>query len=134
MLCGLCGLSGHHLHTKAHHTHHFPFIATEEVILAEDRTSEEEKRHILNVRRRAAEKKRKLKQAGKSKSTDTEEESTYDYNQDEDGKTFAPSRRPFRHSIEFSKCPSQICQNQNRSATVPFGWPKSDFAFRSGIR
>lgn len=66
----------------------FPFVFTEEVILSEDRTSEEEKRHIMNVRRRAAEKKRKLKQAGKSKSTDTEEESTYDYNKDEDGKSF----------------------------------------------
>lgn len=35
------------------------------------------------VRRRLAAKKRKLKQAGKSKSTDTEDESNYDYCEDE---------------------------------------------------
>ncbi|XP_067216065.1 voltage-dependent calcium channel type A subunit alpha-1 isoform X5 [Linepithema humile] len=46
----------------------------EEVILAEERTTEEEKMHILEVRRRAAAKKKKLKNLGKSKSTDTEEE------------------------------------------------------------
>ncbi|KAG7196633.1 hypothetical protein KM043_015981 [Ampulex compressa] len=46
----------------------------EEVILAEERTSEEDKMHILEARRRAAAKKKKLKNLGKSKSTDTEEE------------------------------------------------------------
>ncbi|XP_077274834.1 calcium voltage-gated channel subunit cacophony isoform X11 [Temnothorax americanus] len=46
----------------------------EEVILAEERTTEEEKMHILEVRRKAAAKKKKLKNLGKSKSTDTEEE------------------------------------------------------------
>ncbi|KAI5632670.1 ion transport protein domain-containing protein [Phthorimaea operculella] len=50
----------------------------EEVILAEERTTEEEKMHIMEARRRAAAKK-KLKNLGKSKSTDTEEEE-----QDED--------------------------------------------------
>ncbi|XP_031638409.1 voltage-dependent calcium channel type A subunit alpha-1-like isoform X2 [Contarinia nasturtii] len=50
----------------------------EETILAEDRTTDEEKMHILDVRRRRAAKKRKLKLAGKSKSTDTEDESAYE--------------------------------------------------------
>ncbi|CAB3257221.1 unnamed protein product [Arctia plantaginis] len=50
----------------------------EEVILAEERTTEEVKTHIIEARRRAASKK-KLKNLGKSKSTDTEEEE-----QDED--------------------------------------------------
>ncbi|CAH0722297.1 unnamed protein product, partial [Brenthis ino] len=50
----------------------------EEVILAEERTTEEERMHIIEARRRAAAKK-KLKNLGKSKSTDTEEEE-----QDED--------------------------------------------------
>lgn len=40
-----------------------------------------------SVRRRIAAKKRKLKATGKSKSTDTEDESTYDYCED-DGNTF----------------------------------------------
>lgn len=73
----------------------------EEVILNEDRTTDEEKMHIMDgaynfnvifivltfhmnevmisVRRRLAAKKRKLKVAGKSKSTDTEDEGTFDY-------------------------------------------------------
>ncbi|XP_069690113.1 voltage-dependent calcium channel type A subunit alpha-1 isoform X21 [Periplaneta americana] len=48
----------------------------EEVILAEERTTEEEKMHIIEgeTRRRAAAKRKKLKNLGKSKSTDTEEE------------------------------------------------------------
>uniref|UniRef100_A0A1B0EZA3 EF-hand domain-containing protein n=2 Tax=Lutzomyia longipalpis TaxID=7200 RepID=A0A1B0EZA3_LUTLO len=46
----------------------------EEVILAEERTTEEEKMHIMEARRRAAAKRKKLKNLGKSKSTDTEEE------------------------------------------------------------
>lgn len=83
----------------------------EEVILTEDRTTEEVRQHILNgknaffcndkrkkieksqnrkkkqlknaiclfsVRRRNAAKKRKLNAADKSKSTDTEDESTFD--------------------------------------------------------
>ncbi|XP_034248827.1 voltage-dependent calcium channel type A subunit alpha-1 isoform X6 [Thrips palmi] len=46
----------------------------EEVILAEERTTEEERMHIIEARRRAAAKRKKLKNLGKSKSTDTEEE------------------------------------------------------------
>ncbi|KAK0092187.1 hypothetical protein PV326_001978, partial [Microctonus aethiopoides] len=47
----------------------------EEVILAEERTTEEEKMHIIEARRRAIKAQRKkLKNLGKSKSTDTEEE------------------------------------------------------------
>ncbi|CAH1183785.1 unnamed protein product [Phaedon cochleariae] len=49
----------------------------EEVILAEERTTEEEKLHIMEARRRAARKK-KLKNMGRSKSTDTEEEQEED--------------------------------------------------------
>ncbi|XP_031635540.1 voltage-dependent calcium channel type A subunit alpha-1-like isoform X2 [Contarinia nasturtii] len=56
----------------------------EEVILAEERTTEEERQHIFNVRRRNALKKRKLNAGDKSKSTDTEDESAFD---DEDTKT-----------------------------------------------
>ena len=43
------------------------------MILAEERTTDEEKMHIINARRRAARKK-KMKKIGKSKSTDTEDE------------------------------------------------------------
>uniref|UniRef100_A0A1B0AMT3 Ion transport domain-containing protein n=1 Tax=Glossina palpalis gambiensis TaxID=67801 RepID=A0A1B0AMT3_9MUSC len=46
----------------------------EEVILAEERTTEEEKMHIMEARKRNAAKSKKLKSLGKSKSTDTEEE------------------------------------------------------------
>merc|ERR1711874_729459 len=46
----------------------------EEVILAEERTTDEEKQHIMEARRRAAAKRKKLKHLGKSKSTDTEED------------------------------------------------------------
>ncbi|ETN67421.1 voltage-dependent p/q type calcium channel [Anopheles darlingi] len=46
----------------------------EEVILAEERTTEEERLHIMEARRRAAAKRKKLKNLGKSKSTDTEED------------------------------------------------------------
>ncbi|XP_076228269.1 calcium voltage-gated channel subunit cacophony isoform X4 [Nomia melanderi] len=46
----------------------------EEVILAEERTTEEEKLHILEGRKRAAAKKKRMKNLGKSRSTDTEEE------------------------------------------------------------
>lgn len=72
----------------------FNLLFPEEVILAEERTTEEEKMHImeglyisrylrsvqstieniLTARRRAAAKRKKLKNLGKSKSTDTEEE------------------------------------------------------------
>jgi len=50
----------------------------EEVILAEERTSEEEKMRIMEARRRAAAKRKKLKALGKSRSTDTEEEEETD--------------------------------------------------------
>ncbi|XP_031638626.1 voltage-dependent calcium channel type A subunit alpha-1 isoform X5 [Contarinia nasturtii] len=50
----------------------------EEVILAEERTTEEEKMHIMEARRRVAAKRKKLKNLGKSKSTDTEDEDADD--------------------------------------------------------
>uniref|UniRef100_A0A336JZB9 Voltage-dependent calcium channel type A subunit alpha-1 n=1 Tax=Culicoides sonorensis TaxID=179676 RepID=A0A336JZB9_CULSO len=52
--------------------------AGKEVILAEERTTEEERLHIMEARRRAAAKKKKLKNLGKSKSTDTEEDEADD--------------------------------------------------------
>lgn len=52
----------------------------EEVILAEERTTEEERNHIMEARRRAANKRRKLKLSGKSKSNETDED---DEDQDE---------------------------------------------------
>lgn len=78
------------------------FITAEEVILAEERTTEEEKMHIIEgngkngcncvmrhkkmfsiaARRRAAAKKKKLKNLGKSKSTDTEEDEGEDEQDD----------------------------------------------------
>ncbi|XP_043276721.1 voltage-dependent calcium channel type A subunit alpha-1 isoform X11 [Venturia canescens] len=58
----------------------------EEVILAEERTTEEEKMHIIEARRRAMKaQKKKLKNLGKSKSTDTEEEE----GEDEQGDGFS---------------------------------------------
>uniref|UniRef100_W8AJD7 Voltage-dependent calcium channel type A subunit alpha-1 n=1 Tax=Ceratitis capitata TaxID=7213 RepID=W8AJD7_CERCA len=58
----------------------------EEVILAEERTTEAEKMHIMEARRRNAAKRKKLKSLGKSKSTDTEEEEgEEDYGDDEGG-------------------------------------------------
>ncbi|XP_067640097.1 voltage-dependent calcium channel type A subunit alpha-1 isoform X18 [Eurosta solidaginis] len=58
----------------------------EEVILAEERTTEAEKMHIMEARRRNAAKRKKLKSLGKSKSTDTEEEEgDEDYGDDEGG-------------------------------------------------
>ncbi|XP_026470234.1 voltage-dependent calcium channel type A subunit alpha-1-like, partial [Ctenocephalides felis] len=50
----------------------------EEVILAEERTTSEEKIHIMESRRRTAAKRKKMKKLGKSKSTDTEEEEPED--------------------------------------------------------
>ncbi|KAK4308763.1 hypothetical protein Pmani_019563 [Petrolisthes manimaculis] len=56
-------------------TGYFDWICrAEEVILAEERTTDEEKAHIMEARRRAAAKRKKLKHLGKSKSTDTEDE------------------------------------------------------------
>ena len=47
---------------------------SEEVILAEERTTQEERNHIMEARKRAANKRRKLKSMGKSKSTETDED------------------------------------------------------------
>ncbi|XP_011506186.1 PREDICTED: voltage-dependent calcium channel type A subunit alpha-1 [Ceratosolen solmsi marchali] len=55
----------------------------EEVILAEERTTEEEKMHIMEARRKAeAAKRKKLKNLGTSKSTDTEEDEGEDDQED----------------------------------------------------
>uniref|UniRef100_A0A8D8XSU1 Voltage-dependent L-type calcium channel subunit alpha n=1 Tax=Cacopsylla melanoneura TaxID=428564 RepID=A0A8D8XSU1_9HEMI len=59
----------------------------EEVILAEERTTEEERMHIIEARKRN-EKKKKLKNLGKSKSTDTEEEAEEEEDGDGEGEGF----------------------------------------------
>ena len=42
--------------------------------MAEERTTQEERNHIMEARKRAANKRRKLRSMGKSKSTETEED------------------------------------------------------------
>ncbi|KAI1305266.1 Voltage-dependent calcium channel type A subunit alpha-1 [Halotydeus destructor] len=55
----------------------------EEVILAEERTTDEEKAHILDARRKAAAKRKKLKLMHKNKSTDEDEEEEEEEEEDE---------------------------------------------------
>ena len=50
------------------------FLPSEEVILNEDRTTEEERRYIMEARKRALQKRKKLRTLGKSRSTESEEE------------------------------------------------------------
>ena len=59
----------------------YPFL-TEEVILNEDRTTEEERRYIMEARKRAMQKRKKLRTLGKSRSTESEDEE----NEEEEGK------------------------------------------------
>ncbi|XP_063223249.1 voltage-dependent calcium channel type A subunit alpha-1 [Bacillus rossius redtenbacheri] len=87
----------------------------EEVILAEERTTEEEKMHIIEARRRAAAKRKKLKNLGKSKSTDTEEEEGEE--EDEDG---------------FSRASYLKSKVKNKGACVHF-W-RAEKRFRFWIR
>ena len=47
---------------------------TEEVILNEDRTTEDERRYIMEARKRAMLKRKKLRTLGKSRSTESEDE------------------------------------------------------------
>ena len=49
------------------------FCPAEEVILAEERTTEEERNHIMEARRRVANKRKKMKLTGKSKSCSDED-------------------------------------------------------------
>ena len=44
------------------------------MILAEERTTEEERNHIMEARKRAANKRRKMKSLGKTRSTETDED------------------------------------------------------------
>ena len=54
-------------------------FCSEEAILNKERTTEEERRYILEARKRALQKKKKLKNLGKrSRSTDSEEEAEVD--------------------------------------------------------
>ena len=52
----------------------FTFLNTEEVILNEDRTTEDERRYIMEARKRAMLKRKKLRTLGKSRSTESEDE------------------------------------------------------------
>ena len=56
----------------------------EEIILAEDRTTEEEKMYIIEARKKAAAKRKKLKALGKSKSSETDDEDLGTESGDED--------------------------------------------------
>ena len=55
-------------------SYHFTFLNTEEVILNEDRTTEDERRYIMEARKRAMLKRKKLRTLGKSRSTESEDE------------------------------------------------------------
>ena len=52
----------------------FVLPCLEEVILNEDRTTEEERRYIMEARKRALQKRKKLRTLGKSRSTESEDE------------------------------------------------------------
>ncbi|XP_012056925.1 PREDICTED: voltage-dependent calcium channel type A subunit alpha-1-like [Atta cephalotes] len=80
----------------------------EEMILAEERTTEEEKKYILKGRRKAEEKKRKLKNLGKSKSTDTEEE------EDENGEDHGFSIAFFKSKVKKQSTCLQFWRTEKR--------------------
>ena len=65
----------------------------EEVILAEERTTEDERFHIMDARRRAAAKRKKMKSLGQGSSIEDDEEED---EPDEDGKSYN-----FSLSLEF---------------------------------
>ena len=50
------------------------WLISEEVILNEDRTTEDERRYIMEARKRAMQKRKKLRTLGKSRSTESEDE------------------------------------------------------------
>ncbi|XP_059351423.1 voltage-dependent calcium channel type A subunit alpha-1-like isoform X2 [Daphnia carinata] len=83
----------------------------EEVILAEERTTEEEKLHIMEARRRAAAKRKKLKHLGKSRSTDTEDE------ENEDEPDEVPKKKGFKGFSRASYLKSKV---KNKGACKRF--------------
>ncbi|XP_043195368.1 voltage-dependent calcium channel type A subunit alpha-1-like isoform X4 [Amphibalanus amphitrite] len=95
----------------------------EEVILAEERTTEEEKMHIMEARRKAAAKRKKLKNLGKSKSTDTEEED----NDGEEDALYMPKKKSGLAKASYLK--SKI-KNQGACA----GFWRAEKTFRFAIR
>ncbi|XP_073986797.1 calcium voltage-gated channel subunit cacophony isoform X7 [Rhodnius prolixus] len=95
----------------------------EEVILAEERTTEEEKMHIIEARRRAAAKRKKLKSMGKSKSTDTEEEEGEEEGED------VPVKKDKKGFSRASYLKSKV---KNKGACVSF-W-RGEKRFRFWIR
>ena len=56
------------------HLSSLSFSNAEEVILNEDRTTEDERRYIMEARKRAMLKRKKLRTLGKSRSTESEDE------------------------------------------------------------
>ena len=65
------------------HPFYLSFSNVEEVILNEDRTTEDERRYIMEARKRAMLKRKKLRTLGKSRSTESEDEE-----EEEEGKMF----------------------------------------------
>ena len=57
----------------------------------EDRTTEEERRYIMEARKRALQKRKKLRTLGKSRSTESEDEEA----EEEEGKT----RKKCKHNV-----------------------------------
>ncbi|XP_037083301.1 voltage-dependent calcium channel type A subunit alpha-1-like isoform X2 [Pollicipes pollicipes] len=95
----------------------------EEVILAEERTTEEEKMHIMEARRKAAAKRKKLKNLGKSKSTDTEEED----NDGEEDALYMPKKKTGLAKASYLKS-----KMKNQGACAGF-W-RAEKTFRFAIR
>ncbi|XP_042203568.1 voltage-dependent calcium channel type A subunit alpha-1-like isoform X6 [Homarus americanus] len=97
----------------------------EEVILAEERTTDEEKAHIMEARRRAAAKRKKLKHLGKSKSTDTEDEENEAEDEDAPLSLAVPAKKKglSRASYLKNKVKKQgACQNfWKAEKTLRFG-------------
>ncbi|XP_043276722.1 voltage-dependent calcium channel type A subunit alpha-1 isoform X12 [Venturia canescens] len=101
----------------------------EEVILAEERTTEEEKMHIIEARRRAMKaQKKKLKNLGKSKSTDTEEEE----GEDEQGDDAPLVSVPKKKLKGFSRASYLKSRVRNQGACLQF-W-RAEKRFRFWIR
>ena len=66
------------------HLSSLSFSNAEEVILNEDRTTEDERRYIMEARKRAMLKRKKLRTLGKSRSTESEDEEEEEGEDEED--------------------------------------------------
>ncbi|XP_043276713.1 voltage-dependent calcium channel type A subunit alpha-1 isoform X4 [Venturia canescens] len=118
-----------HLFTTAFSSYLKWITQAEEVILAEERTTEEEKMHIIEARRRAMKaQKKKLKNLGKSKSTDTEEEE----GEDEQGDDAPLVSVPKKKLKGFSRASYLKSRVRNQGACLQF-W-RAEKRFRFWIR